>query len=84
MADISFDEEQPVRTVASVGPHGMAAWMIQNKFAKDEKSANIILIGVVVVCVVTVALLLFMNTGGKSTIDAAERLRLEQSTTIPR
>lgn len=84
MAEISFDEEQPVRTVASVGPHGMAAWMIRNKFAKDEKSANMLLIGVVAVCVAIVAIVLFLNAGGKGTLDAAERARLEQSTPLPR
>lgn len=84
MAGISFDEEQPVRATTAIGPQGMSAWMIRNKFAKDEKSANMMLISVVIACVSIVGLLLFMNTGGNSSLDAAERMRLEQSTPLPR
>lgn len=81
MTDVSFNEETSVRH-GSMTKGGMAAWIVRNKFAKDEKSANYLLIGVVLLSV-GVSMLLLLSSKGSSPLDAQERARLEQSTRIP-
>jgi len=81
MSDVSFNEETPIAPIAAGGSGGMTAWIIRNKFAKDEKGASYLLIGVAAVAIV-LAVSLVLLSGGDTTIDAGERARLEQSTPI--
>ena len=85
MDNVTFDSEadlaRPVPTQKSSA--GITAWLIAKKFAKDEKQANYVLIGILVTCLVITgfALANLFNTG--ASIDAEERMRLEESTRLP-
>ena len=84
MAEISFDEEPIARPVGTMGPSGMAGWMVRKGFAKDEKGANTLLISIVVGSVAIAGLTLAFMGGTDTTVDSAERARLEASTPLPR
>lgn len=83
MAEISFDEE-PAAVLPAVAAHqgGVTAWMVRSKFAKDEKGATVILVCIIVVALIAAGLLVALS-GGSTTIDADERMRLEASTPMP-
>ncbi|MES2931737.1 MAG: hypothetical protein V4682_03515 [Patescibacteria group bacterium] len=79
--EVSFNEEPSVGYTPAPGKQGMAGWMVRNKFAKDEKNANYILVGIAVAAVILSFFLLF-SSRGDTTLNADERMRLEQSTPI--
>lgn len=85
MDNVTFDSETDLAHTAPVqkSSAGITAWLITNKFAKDETQANYILIGVLVTCLVLTGFALMSLFGGESGIDAEERMRLEQSTRPP-
>ena len=86
MEGIQFDSEKdlerphPRASVAS----GITNWLVQNKFAKDEKGASMILVGVLVLCLIGIALNMGTAFRGTGTLDAVERAKLERSTAMPR
>lgn len=85
MDNVTFDSETDLAQAAPVqkSSSGISAWLVANKFAKDETHANYILIGVLVTCLVITGVALMNLFGGGSGIDAEERMRLEQSTRPP-
>lgn len=86
MDNVTFDSEADLsRTIpAQSGTAGMAAWLISKKIAKDESQANFLLLGVLAACVLLTGFALANLFGANSNIDTAERIRLEQTTTVPR
>lgn len=61
MNNVQFDEEQYSQTSFKVPkPSKMAGFLIRVGLAKDEKSANVILIGVIVV----MAIIFFISISG--------------------
>ena len=86
MDNVTFDSEanlaQTVPTQKVAG--GITAWLIAKKVAKDESQANYILLGILVVCILVTGFALMNLFGGGSTIDAEERMRLQQATQPPR
>ena len=85
MANVSFEEEQQLASapLASRGPKGIAGWLIKSKLAKDEKSANTLMLIIVGACIVVAAMVFFFMGGDDRSLTDAERLRLEQSTPRP-
>lgn len=86
MANVSFQEEQQLqsRPIASAGAKGITGWLIRHKLAKDEKSANTVMLVIIGVCVaIAIASFLFMG-GEQRPLTDAEKFRLEQSTPLPR
>ena len=80
MENISFNEDSSGNSAQVLGQRGMAGWMIRNKFAKNEKEANLILMGIAGIGI-AFALFLVFSGSGDTTLDAQERERLERSTT---
>lgn len=84
MAEVSFNEEPTALSSVATGPSGMAGWMIRKKIAKDEKSANILLVCVVAGGLALAGLLLAFSGAPDTTIGSKEKMRLEASTPLPR
>ncbi len=85
MANVSFEEEQQLASgpIVSRGPKGIVGWLIKSKLAKDEKSANTVMLIIVAVCIAT-AIGFFVLAGGDAhELTNQERLRLERSTPPP-
>lgn len=81
MANVTFDSETNLPQATSAKKSGgIVSWLIANKIAKDQNQANYILLGVLGVCVLGIGFALMSLSSGGSTIDAEERMRLEQST----
>lgn len=85
MDNVTFDSEANLAQTAPTqkGTGGITAWLIAKKVAKDESQANYILLGVLAVCVLVTGFALANLFNGGSSIDAEERMRLEQSTRVP-
>lgn len=85
MDNVTFDSETDLAQAKSVQKPaaGITAWIVSNKFAKNETQANYILLGILAVCILITGFALMSLFGGGSNIDAAERMRLEQSTRPP-
>lgn len=86
MDNVTFDSEVDLSrtTPEQKVTKGITAWLISKKFVKDESQANYMLLGVLAVCVLLTGFALANLFGANSTIDTAERMRLEQTTTVPR
>lgn len=80
MENVSFNEESSGNTAQTLGTRGMAGWMIRNKFAKNEKEANVMLMALAGIGI-AFALFIIFSGSGDTTLDAQERERLERSTT---
>lgn len=85
MDNVTFDSEADLVRAAPAqkASAGITTWLIASKFAKDEKQANYILIGILVTCLVITGFALANLFGGGPSIDAQERMRLEESTRPP-
>jgi len=85
MDNVTFDSETDlVRTSPDTSSSGgLSTWLIQKKIAKDESQANQIFLGILAVCVLITGFALASLFDDGTGIDAAERLRLEQSTRPP-
>ena len=63
MAGIQFEEEQRlIRSLAPVEPHGLADLVQKLGLAKDSRSANYILLGIIIVAIMATLLILFGQT----------------------
>lgn len=63
MADIQFSEEAGVSSRVPQGSKGgMAAWLVRSKWAKDEKQAEYLLIGIAVVAFATMIFVLMFGS----------------------
>jgi hypothetical protein len=82
MANVTFDSEAdlPQTGPSQKSSGGITAWLIANKIAKDAVQANYILLGILALCVLGAGLALMNLSSTGSSIDAEERMRLEQST----
>lgn len=86
MATVSFEEEQQLQQqpIASAGPKGITGFLIRNKLAKDQKSANAAMLVIIGICVVAAAAAFVFIGGDAGTVPTnAEKFRLEQSTPLP-
>lgn len=85
MATVSFEEEQQLQQpIASAGPRGITGFLIKHKLAKDQKSANTVMLAIIGICVVAaIAAFAFMGGDVRTTPTNAEKFRLEQSTPLP-
>jgi len=85
MANVSFEEEQQLASgpIVSRGPKGIAGWLIKSKLAKDEKSANTVMLITVGLCIVAAGVLFMLMGGDERPLTDAERFRLQQSTPLP-
>lgn len=66
MTDVQFAEEATLasRPVLTNKGSGMAGWMVRAGWAKDQKQAEYLLIGIIVVAFATTALVLFFGMAG--------------------
>lgn len=62
MADVHFNEEATFAPVPIKTESGMTAWLIRSKWAKDEKQAQYLLIGVAVVAFATMIFVLMFSS----------------------
>ncbi len=85
MANVSFEEEQQLASgpIASSGPKGISGWLIKSKLAKDEKSANTVMLGIIGLCIVVAVAFFVMMGGDDRPLTDSEKFRLEQSTPRP-
>ena len=63
MADVQFNEETtlaPRQTAAARS--SMSGWLVRQGWAKDEKQAEYLLIGIAIIAFVTMLLVLFFST----------------------
>lgn len=82
---VAFEEETQYQTVRSPSSaRGLTAWVIQKKLTSDEKSANMLLLGVVGACILISVVVLTVLMGDSRQLTDAERLRQERSTPLPR
>lgn len=85
MNNVTFDSEAELtrNSVVQKSTAGITTWLISKKIAKDESQANYMLLGVLAICVLITGFALANLFSGGSTIDAQERMRLEQTTRVP-
>lgn len=82
---VTFEEETQFQTTRSASSvRGLTAWVIQKKLASDEKSANMLLLGVVGACILISIVVFTVLMGDSRQLTDAERLRQQQSTPLPR
>lgn len=86
MSNVTFDSEAELTRTSAVqrSTASITAWLISKKFAKDENQANYILLGILAICILITGFALANLFSSGSNIDAEERMRLEQSTSMPR
>lgn len=85
MANVSFEEEQQLASapIASRAPKGIVGMLIKSGLAKDEKSANTVMLIIVGICIVAAGAVFMLMGSGERPLTDAERFRLEQSTPLP-
>lgn len=67
MADVQFSEERTFVHTPIKSGSGMAAWLVRSKWAKDDKQAECLLIGIAVVAFATmIFVLMFGSLGPRS------------------
>lgn len=82
---VTFEEERQFEATRQVSKdRSITAWVIQKKLAQDEKSANMLLLGVVGACILLSVLVFVFLMGNSNQLTDAERLRHERSTPLPR
>lgn len=84
MDNVSFDSEAELSQAipAQKATVGITAWLVSKKIVKDERQANHMLLGVLAVCILIIGFALANVFTRGSSIDAKERMRLEQTTPL--
>lgn len=84
MSDVEFQDEAAMPQTSSLAqrsPKGLSQFLIAHKWAKDEKAANQILLGVALVAFVLAAsVFLLSGDGNAPPLTEAEKLQNELST----
>ncbi len=62
MPDVQFSEEATLAPTPINNGSGMAAWLVRSKWAKDEKQAEYLLIGIAVVAFATMIFVLMFGS----------------------
>lgn len=84
MPGVSFDEESLVRSYGpSTSSKGLIKWLISNGFAKTERSANTLLIGIAVVGIVGALVFYFLMPKQQGPLTPQQKKLLETSTPRP-
>ncbi len=84
MPEVRFDEEVATRSYGpATSTKGLSKWLVTNGYAKTERSANTLLIGIAVVGILGAFAFYFLMPKQQGSLTPEQKALLEASTPRP-